>query len=351
MSRLFQIGVVVFLSCQALFAIEGAEIGIYNGEGTWYDGIISFEQFLDWKGITHERFGPLDVNLNDLTNYYEGIYFPGGDAYYYKRAINETGLQHIRALVQEGGAYIGMCAGAYFASDSVDWEGEIYDYQLDLFQGTATGAIAEIAPWPDYAMTVIDLNPDNPINRYEPPSQTTLYYGGPVFQPHENTIIDTVATWHEYHNDAAIINFSYGNGRVLLVGPHPEIEEDSDRDSTDFAQELDDDGTEWNLLWTAVDWVLGRSISQPPGIGILGDVNNDDSANSTDALIILSCDVGIDVSQFCPMNCGDVNEDGLVNSTDALIVLSADVGMSTPYPVGSNGCPESVTPCAGCSVN
>jgi len=83
--------------------------------------------------------------------------------------------------------------------------------------------------------------------------------------------------------------------------------------------------------------------------GILGDVNSDDLANSTDALIILSCDVGLDVSQYCPMDCGDVNSDGLVNSTDALIILSYDVGMEVSYPVGQPGCPTGVTPCAGCN--
>jgi len=83
--------------------------------------------------------------------------------------------------------------------------------------------------------------------------------------------------------------------------------------------------------------------------GILGDINDDDLANSTDALIILSGDVGINVSQFCPMNCGDVNNDGLVNSTDALIILSYDVGMSVPFPVGQSGCPGSVTPPPGCN--
>ena len=70
--------------------------------------------------------------------------------------------------------------------------------------------------------------------------------------------------------------------------------------------------------------------------------------NSTDALIVLSGDAGIPITQFCPANCGDVNADGLVNSTDALIILSHDVGMSVPFPVGSPGCPASVTPCPGC---
>jgi hypothetical protein len=82
---------------------------------------------------------------------------------------------------------------------------------------------------------------------------------------------------------------------------------------------------------------------------ILGGVNDDDVVNSTDALIILSSDVGLDTSQYCPMNCGDVNGDGYVNSTDALIILSYDVGMTVPYPVGQPGCPSSVTPAPGCT--
>jgi hypothetical protein len=82
----------------------------------------------------------------------------------------------------------------------------------------------------------------------------------------------------------------------------------------------------------------------------LGDVNGDGEVNSTDALIDLSCDAGIDTSQLCPMSCGDVNGDGLINSTDALITLSHDVGVTVPFPVGQPGCPSGVTPCAGCSL-
>jgi len=82
---------------------------------------------------------------------------------------------------------------------------------------------------------------------------------------------------------------------------------------------------------------------------ILGDVNGDGKSDSTDALIILSGDVGIDISQFCPVNCGDVNEDGAVNSTDALIILSYDVGMTVPFPIETSSCPSNVTPCKGCN--
>jgi hypothetical protein len=90
-------------------------------------------------------------------------------------------------------------------------------------------------------------------------------------------------------------------------------------------------------------------LDSAPEVTALGSVNEDGLVDSTDALIILSADVGMDTSAFCPMNCGDVNSDGYVNSTDALIVLSYDVGMSVPFPVGTGACPSSVTQPAGCT--
>ena len=145
------------------------------------------------------------------------------------------------------------------------WEEDgLIDYPLDLFDGVAKGAIDAIAPWDDYTMTTLNMQPDNPINQYEPATERMLYYGGPVFLPHHPEIIDTTASWAAYNDSLAMINFTYGSGRVLLLGPHPEIEEDSDRDSSNFAQELDDAGSDWPFLWSAVDWLLGQSISYPP---------------------------------------------------------------------------------------
>jgi hypothetical protein len=82
---------------------------------------------------------------------------------------------------------------------------------------------------------------------------------------------------------------------------------------------------------------------------LLGDVNSDGAVNSTDALIVLSADAGLNTSAYCPMNYGDVNGDGLVNSTDALIILSYDVGMTIPFPVGQAVAePALTTPPPGC---
>jgi hypothetical protein len=69
----------------------------------------------------------------------------------------------------------------------------------------------------------------------------------------------------------------------------------------------------------------------------LGDVNNDGNCNSTDALIILSYDVGLSVPQEfrdrINAGFGDVNADKVTNSTDALILLSFDARFPVPFPV------------------
>ena len=87
---------------------------------------------------------------------------------------------------------------------------------------------------------------------------------------------------------------------------------------------------------------------EPPE-DILGDVNHDGLANSTDALIVLKGDVGLDITSHCPVNCGDVNGDGFVNSTDALLILKFDVALPISFPVGDPGCPATITQPPGCT--
>jgi len=253
----------LFLISGLLQRANSTDIAIYYGPGAWLDGIVAFEKFCEWKGLSYSRVTPLRINSAELFPEFTGIYFPGGDAYGYKLSVNNSGLDHIRNLINQGGFYIGVCAGSYFACDSIEWEGGEYDYPLDLFNGWARGAIDAIAPWADYTMTEISFNPLEPVNYYSEATATVLYYGGPVYEPKPGQITDTLATWNSWGNLPAIVSFLYGSGRVLFIGPHPEIEEDDDRDGTGFANDLSDIGSDWPWLWSAVDWVMNNPVSHP----------------------------------------------------------------------------------------
>lgn len=260
---------LVFIG-NSMFMTGQYDFAVYHDDdiGAWEDGIVAFEQFLDWKGVSHNRVTAQDINTITLKYFYKAIYFPGGDADYYNADINSVGIQNIQDLVADSGAYIGMCAGAEFACDKLTWQGISYDYPLNLFQGEAIGPIDELAVWPSYAMASLSMNLGDEINQFEPANEDMLYWGGSVFNPYANTEFDTIATFDGYYDQPAIIKFNYGNGRVLLISPHPEIEEDSDRDNTNVAQELDDNGSDWNFLWTATDWLLGNPISDPNSVSI-----------------------------------------------------------------------------------
>ena len=95
--------------------------------------------------------------------------------------------------------------------------------------------------------------------------------------------------------------------------------------------------------------VADTVVIGPPMPDILGDVNHDGLVNSTDALIILSGDVGINISDYCPINCGDPNADGFVNSLDALLVLRYAVGLPVSFSLGEEGCPAIINQPPGCT--
>lgn len=241
------------------FHLQSQEVLIYSDDGAWEDGIIALEHFFDNQNITHTRLYAADLNANTWNKEALAVVFPGGYAYNYQLAISLDAVDEIRDYVANGGGYIGICAGAYFASKTVAWEGGVYPYELGLFDGTAYGSLNYIAPWPNYTMTDISLNKNNNINKGSKDKISVLYYGGPIFTPNPGVKIDTIATWDSAENTPAIINFEYEKGRVLLLGPHLEVEESDDRDGTEFAAELDDVESDWAILESGFKWLINSS--------------------------------------------------------------------------------------------
>jgi glutamine amidotransferase-like uncharacterized protein len=245
---------LLLVSTASVFAVSVKDIAIYNDTddvewpngGAWATLVTATSTLIEALGYSWEYIDADDVNNNDLGEYYQLIFFPGGWAGGYNEYINETGDQNIRDFVSEGGAYMGMCAGAFFASDTVHWRENgavstlqnVYDYPLDLWPGIADGSINDFQPWTSSVETgctllpgarMVDLKVNTAVLPALIPTVNVLYYGGPVFRPpngkwtNETVIARYDMDGFSADEAAAMILFPYGKGRVFLSAVHPEL--------------------------------------------------------------------------------------------------------------------------------
>lgn len=270
------------------WALNEAQVAIYNDlsapvgqRGGWQDGLTAIESMLTWAGLTYEEITYNDLNnsTQNFSDLYKVMIFPGGYAYYYNYWISEAGKTRIRNFVSNGGGYLGICAGAYFASDKVTWNGLTYDdsfmtnaydestgYDLDLLSGTAIGPLDGIANYAadQYNMSTFNFSGSNDVlsgYKSTPYPEDILYYGGPYFSIGSGPNVQTLATY-EYNGQPGIVATTYQSGKVVLFGPHPEIEEDSSRDGTSFGKSLDDNDSDWRLLRYVLSYLGATSSSE-----------------------------------------------------------------------------------------
>ncbi|MBU7032323.1 MAG: hypothetical protein HXS53_07310 [Theionarchaea archaeon] len=223
-------------------------IALYAGEGTWEDSVTACEAMFMWMGypVIHVDARDILAHILDETAL---LCIPGGDMYQYAQDLTPEGMDLIREFIQNGGGYLGICGGAYLAADTIMWKGRHLSMtSLSLFSGTAEGPLSSIAMYPDYGMCTIICEDPWVCN---PDPAVMLYYGGPGFIIEEASGVN-ICGRYEQGGLPAILFFAFGRGHVFLIGTHPEIEEDSDRDGVLFGDEFDDDGTDWELMKSVI---------------------------------------------------------------------------------------------------
>jgi glutamine amidotransferase-like uncharacterized protein len=233
-----------------------AQVALYSDRGVWPQSVNAAEKMFQWIGHTTERIDAQDVKNGVLDNF-RLLCVPGGNMYSYAEELSSTGVENIKSFVRHGGGYIGICGGAYFAAEKVVWQGnQLPMRSLEFFPGTAQGPFDEIAPYPDSTMCLVNMvDTEHAITKSIPDSAWILYYWGPALMPEADADVDTLGKY-DIIGEPAIIALEYGSGRVFLIGTHPEIEEDSDRDGVTECDELDDRGSDWGLTNKATSWCL-----------------------------------------------------------------------------------------------
>ncbi|KAG9950626.1 putative biotin apo-protein ligase, partial [Aureobasidium melanogenum] len=168
---------------------------------------------------------------------------PGGADVGYCRTLNGEGNRKISAYVNKGGAYLGLCAGGYYACKRCEFEAgkkgmEVCgDRELGFYPGTCRGlAFPGFVYHSEAGARAAELNVNKQalttVGGAVPETFRSYYNGGGVFvdaEKYKDQGVQVLASYTErLHVDsgegtAAVVYRKVGEGSVILTGPHPEF--------------------------------------------------------------------------------------------------------------------------------
>ncbi|QQQ00774.1 BPL-N domain-containing protein [Lysobacter enzymogenes] len=151
---------------------------------------------------------PIDITARNLARY--DVYAQPGGGQDIAGALASLGDERIDAIhdyVARGGRYLGLCMGAYLASGSGL---SLIPHELDSEVGRPGFAVVDSD---DAAIAV----------RWQGREQTVFYQDGPyMLRAAEDPGFKPIATYA--NGDLAAARYSFGQGVVVLSGPHPEAD-------------------------------------------------------------------------------------------------------------------------------
>ncbi|MHA2309291.1 MAG: BPL-N domain-containing protein [Candidatus Heimdallarchaeaceae archaeon] len=261
----------------SLHHLTGVNVALYNSSGAWQYSIKCIQNMLEWAGCISVNISVQDI-IDGCLDDFDVLLWPGGDYVSYWE-MGLEGKAAVQDFVSGGGGYLGICAGAYYACDYMVWmdddsfpppdykvEGD--ELNLDLFEGVAWGPIFDLAerPEPGYAMVQVNINHSHPITKDLPDTMQILYYGGPYFVPYEQTGSNvTILGTYDLTGQNAVATTTCGHGRVFLISPHGELEEDSNRDGFEPYPDIYDEGSDWPLYYKAIEWLAFKTLEDVVG--------------------------------------------------------------------------------------
>ena len=165
---------------------------------------------------------------------------PGGADLPYCRTLNGEGNRRISQFVERGGAYLGFCAGGYYASKRCEFEvgnkkmEVIGERELGFFPGICRGlAFPGFVYHSEKGARAVELkvNKASLATGSIPEVFKCYYNGGGVFvdaPKHADHGVEVLASFTETLNvdpgqgTAAVIYCKVGEGSAILTSPHPE---------------------------------------------------------------------------------------------------------------------------------
>lgn len=221
---------ILFLIFQFLFlspALFAENIFLYEGRGSWDTGTKNLKAFFQKENLSFHSKNHQDLRGGDLAGETPGLLImPGGESWVYLEDLEEEGAENIRNFVRGGGSYLGICAGAFYATSHREGGAATGPYGIGLLEGTAVDPTA--LEWPGFIEGVMTFkwNLSHWLTKGYSERVKMLLYGGPSFEfsqaEAQEKKIEVVQRF-QVNGQPSMIRFHYGKGKVFLAAPHFEV--------------------------------------------------------------------------------------------------------------------------------
>jgi len=256
---------------------DSTDVVVYHGSGPTKECKQWESDFYQWLGMEVATLTALQMRNADcggkMSEFGVKIFaMPGGNAYNTQKSVEAEGKANILRFIDNGGLYVGTCAGFYFAASGYWWQdgqdggGEFsWPNVLGRFP-EVEGSIIDIrddAASPGYKLTGIDNG------------LKAIYWGGPTRgwkrTPSSGTPGTVLARYSDVSGDlmAAVHVDDKTHGNLLLFSAHFEAEEGVGIRDTGLTSEMQ--LANWQYRAAQITSAAGLTFAIPSE---LPDVNN-----------------------------------------------------------------------------
>jgi glutamine amidotransferase-like uncharacterized protein len=200
-------------------------VALFDDAGSFGKGVTSVsDQLSKAKDIRVTVLKAADIQAG--LDGYQVVIFTGGSGSKQAKAIGDKGHEVVKKFVENGGGYIGICAGAYLVCDGFSWGLHILDAKTPSSKWMRGKGDVKIE-LTDKGRDILGL----------PSGQLDIRYAnGPILVPAKNKDISdfeplaffrTELAEHDSPkgamiNSPAIVRGTFGKGRIIVSSPHPE---------------------------------------------------------------------------------------------------------------------------------
>lgn len=201
---------------------------IYHDQGASQECVDALQKYYKTSANHVECVSGSALQQSDWIGKTQLLIMPGGRSLPFYDTLGITGNQHIQRFVAEGGLYLGICAGAYYAcSETIFAKNTSLELllpgELHFFSGKAIGPVFTDKPFAygsESGAQMVD------VIFKDGKTYSTYFNGGCYFDDAEKNSHCTVLARYAANHKPAIIACAVGKGAAILSGVHPELSAD-----------------------------------------------------------------------------------------------------------------------------